>query len=108
MSLATVPCFSGSALSSRGSHSVRGSVRVTHDWLYISSQLLVNYNNQSVEGLALPFLANWFLGEFTLFKKNIQETELFLKQGTLPTSSVRSPRHVYTAPPTDCSLQDVF
>jgi hypothetical protein len=27
-----------------------------------SSQLLENFRRQSVEGLALPFLANWLLG----------------------------------------------
>lgn len=35
-----------------------------HDVLTSCSQVLENLRRQSCEGLALPFLANWFLGAF--------------------------------------------
>ena len=41
---------------------------VNRAWTFLLSfgrQLIVNYRNQSVEGLALPFLINWLLGDIS-------------------------------------------
>lgn len=35
-------------------------------WLFAQSpQVYLNFKNGSCEGLALPFLVSWFLGDFT-------------------------------------------
>ena len=58
--LVLCPCFSGWALNSRECFfSVLSLSLSRHP---TSSQLLENFRRQSVEGLALPFLANWLLG----------------------------------------------
>jgi hypothetical protein len=44
------------------SHSQYGDIRAHMLWSRVNSQVVENYRRKSVEGLALPFLANWLFG----------------------------------------------